>query len=293
MSTQREVRYLQATEVRAKGGSGDADPLRIEGYAAVYGRAAQLPGFQERIQPNAFKRAVETRQDVVCLFNHDSNLILGRTTAGTLRLSQDDRGLHYECDLPNTQAGRDTHESIKRGDINGCSFAFTVPADGQRWSEQEGEDGEYFIMRDLVDLNLHDVSPVTYPTYAGTNVYARSTEGIEPPAELRSAVDNKNAAKRGMMDMKAIDVPAKKENPVDPTQNAAPQEAETRPYASASDVPDNVPAAHKKQFMEVFNSAHAAAKKDGKSKEEADKSAFAQAWGVINKAEKKSLIRSY
>lgn len=284
MSTQREVRYLEATEVRAKGGSSDADPLRLEGYAAVFNRTAKLPKFREQVKPGAFTRAIRDGQDVVCLFNHNSNIPLGRTSAGTLRLSQDDRGLHYEVDLPNTQGGRDTHESVKRGDINGCSFAFTVPDGGQEWSEQE-ENGVYYVMRSLTDLNLHDVSPVTYPTYAGTEVYARSEEMADAPVELRSAVEAKNN-ERGMMDMKAIDVPAKKEQPYDPTDNT-PEKApvsETRPYAKPGDVPENVPAAHKAQFMEVFNSAHAAAKKDGKSDKDADASAFAQAWGVINKA---------
>ncbi|VVB52208.1 Caudovirus prohead serine protease [uncultured archaeon] len=284
MSTQREVRYLEATEVRAKGGSPEDPTLRIEGYAAVFNRTAKLPKYRENIKPGAFTRAIRDAQDVVCLFNHNSNLVLGRTTSGTLRLSQDDRGLHYECDMPNTQTGRDTHESIKRGDINGCSFAFTVPDGGQEWSEQE-ESGVYYIQRNLTDLNLHDVSPVTYPTYGGTDVYARSEETCEAPAELRSAVDQKNA-ERGMMDMKAIDVPAKKEQPFDPTSAVASTnegETEKRPYSKPSDVPENVPAAHKAQFMEVFNSAHAAAKKDGKSDKDADASAFAQAWGVINK----------
>jgi HK97 family phage prohead protease len=281
MSTQREVRYLVATEVRAVGGSGDADPLRIEGYAATFNNTAQLPGFREEIKPGAFTRAINEKQDVVCLFNHDSNLVLGRTTSGTLRLSSDARGLHYVCDLPNTQAGRDTHESIKRGDINGCSFAFTVPADGQRWSEAQEGDGDYFIKRELVDLDIHDVSPVTYPAYGGTSVYARSTDACEAPAEMRSAVENKNKERRAMMDAKVIDVPP-----------AEAEKIEHRPYKSVDELPDNVPAAHKKQFLEVFNSAHAKAKKDGKSDKDAEASAFAQAWGVINKAEKKSLIRA-
>lgn len=187
----REVRFLQATEVRAKGGSGDSDPLRIEGYASVFNINAQLPGFQERMQNGAFSRAVEKPQDVVCLFNHDANIVLGRTTSGTLRLLQDDKGLFYTCDLPNTQSGRDIHESIKRGDINGCSFAFTIPEGGQDWSEGRASDGSYFIQRTISDVDLLDVSPVTYPCYTGTSVDARCAEA---PVELRSAVAAKNEA---------------------------------------------------------------------------------------------------
>lgn len=192
MSTKREVRFLKSTEVRAIGGSGDADPIRIEGYASVFNTPTQLPGFRERVLPGAFTRAVDQKQDVVCLFNHDANFVLGRTTAGTLTLRQDDKGLFYTCDLPNTQVGRDTHTSIQRGDINGCSFAFMIPDGGQDWSEQRDGDGTYYILRDISDVDLMDVSPVTYPQYSGTNVVARCTEAIEAPIELRSAVEAKN-----------------------------------------------------------------------------------------------------
>lgn len=187
----REVRFLQATEVRAKGGSDASDPRLIEGYASVFNVNAQLPGFQERMKNGAFTRAVDTRQDVVCLFNHDANYVLGRTTSGTLRIMQDDKGLFYSCDLPNTQAARDLHESIKRGDINGCSFAFTIPEGGQDWSEGRASDGTYFIQRTISDVDLLDVSPVTHPCYSGTSVDARCAEA---PVELRSAVASKNEA---------------------------------------------------------------------------------------------------
>lgn len=187
-----ETRILQSHELRAVGGTGDSDPLRIEGYAAVFNVQAQLPGFQERMKPGAFTRAIDQKQDVVCLFNHDQNFVLGRTTSGTLRLSQDARGLHYSCDLPNTQTARDIHESIRRGDVNGCSFAFTIPDGGQEWSENTTSDGAYFVQRDISNVNLHDVSPVTYPCYNGTNVQARTAD---VPMELRSAVDAKNKAR--------------------------------------------------------------------------------------------------
>jgi HK97 family phage prohead protease len=195
MSNTREVRFLKATEVRAIGGSGDADPLRIEGYASVFNIPAQIGSgpnqFREVIRSGAFTRALSEGQDVVCLFNHNENMVLGRTTSGTLSLKQDQHGLWYSCQLPNTTTARDIHESIKRKDINGCSFAFTIPDGGQDWSEQRDPGGSYFIQRDITDLDLIDVSPVTHPAYGGTEVWARS---IEVPVELRSAVDAKNAA---------------------------------------------------------------------------------------------------
>ena len=262
----REVRISSLPEIRAMGGTGDADPLRVEGYAAVFGVNAQLPGFRERVKAGAFTNSIEKKADVCFLFNHDSNLLLGRTTTGSLTLRQDGKGLAYSCVLPNTQTARDVHELIKAGLITGCSFAFTIRENGQEWSESRDDDGTYFIQREISDTNLMDVSCVTWPCYSGTEVYARAC--AEPPIELRSAVEAKN---------KAFEIPV-----------IIPPSVEKRPYASVADVPDSVPAAHKKQWMEVWNSVYAAAVKDGKSAKDAETAAFTQANGVIKKAEAKS-----
>lgn len=250
-----EIRVLASTEVRAMGGSGDADPLRIEGYAAVFNTNAQLPGFQERMRSGAFTRAVGEKHDVVCLFNHNPDVVLGRTTSGTLRIAQDAKGLHFACDLPNTSYARDIHTMISRGDVNGCSFAFTIPDGGQEWSEARDTDGHYFVQRDISDVDLIDVSPVTHPCYKGTEVNARTS--AEVPMELRAAVDAKNAAL------------------------IAPPTVEKRPYSTVADVPDSVPAADKKQWMEVWNSVYKKELAGGKSAKDAESSAFQQANGVI------------
>ena len=99
------VAELRFTEVRAS--ATPSGKPRIEGYAATFNNPTQLPGFREVIKPGAFTRAIDEQHDCVCLFNHDQNNVLGRTTSGTLRLDQDSLGLHYVCDLPNTQAARD------------------------------------------------------------------------------------------------------------------------------------------------------------------------------------------
>jgi uncharacterized protein len=181
-----ELRHVKA-ELRA---SKTGKP-QIFGYAATFNVNAQLPGFRECIRAGAFTRAIRDNQDVVALFNHDANLVLGRTTSGTLRLKQDAKGLYYTCDLPDTEAGRNAHTSIQRGDINGCSFAFKMVEGGQKWSEGRAADGSFFVQREITDCDLLDVSPVTYPCYSGTAVDARAVAQVPP--ELRSAVDTKNA----------------------------------------------------------------------------------------------------
>lgn len=146
----------------------------IGGYAAVYYRDGDpttefelWPGVRERVVPGAFDRAIRERQDVRGLFNHDPNHVLGRVQSGTLALSADGIGLRYELTLPDTQSGRDVAVMIERGDVSGSSFAFNVVK--QSWVR-----GDDFDVRELADLDLFDVSPVTFPAYTGTSVGIRA-----------------------------------------------------------------------------------------------------------------------
>jgi HK97 family phage prohead protease len=136
--------------------------FRFTGYAAKFQtRSHDLGGFKETIQAGAFGRAINEGQDVRALINHDAGLILGRTTSGTLKLSEDSTGLHYEVDAPDTSYARDLAESMKRGDVTQSSFGFRVREDD--W-QREGRGR----LRTLIDVDLLDVSPVTYPAYEDT-----------------------------------------------------------------------------------------------------------------------------
>jgi HK97 family phage prohead protease len=175
--------------MRAAGGSGDADALRIEGYAAVFDGEFHHPaGFVESIKRGAFSRALAEKQDVRALINHDANMILGRTKNGTVRLRQDSKGLWFSVDLPNTQVARDLHASISRGDIDQCSFSFKPLK--ETWGDRKQADGSYVATRLVEDLDLFDVSAVTYPAYATTSVQANS---VEVPAEVRQLVEQHNS----------------------------------------------------------------------------------------------------
>jgi HK97 family phage prohead protease len=160
---------------------------------ALVGRAASfnvlspnLQGFRERIAPGAFTRSLAKQVDIKCLLNHDPSLILGRTKSGTLKVWQDDRGLNYRCQLDhNQQMHRDLHSAIKRGDLDQCSFSFSLAdGDGDFWDEGE-ENGERFVRRTLRNLDLLDVSPVTFPYYdseGATAVAARHAGGVTDAA---------------------------------------------------------------------------------------------------------------
>jgi len=175
-----ERRYFSATEVRLK---DDAESNAITGYAAVFDKWSEDLGFfKEKIEPGAFGRTIKNA-DVRALINHDPNLIIGRTKNDTLRLWEDDKGLGYEVDLPNTSYASDLRESISRRDITQNSFGFQTVQD--EWSD----DGK---RRTLLEVKLFDISPVTFPAYRQTNVKIRLQEmGIDydglGAALLRSA----------------------------------------------------------------------------------------------------------
>jgi hypothetical protein len=151
------------TEVRA---NDTGNGWKLTGYAAVFDSEASLGNFTERIARGAFRKVLKRAElDVAALFNHDQNLILGRTTNGTLTLREDPRGLVYEVDVADTSYGRDLKVLLERGDVTQSSFAFRVKSDGQQWSE--GEDGT--LIRTITEFDdLLDVSPVVYPAYADT-----------------------------------------------------------------------------------------------------------------------------
>ncbi len=142
----------------------------ITGYAAVYDRLSlDLGGFREMIKPGAFDKVLARqrgKQDVVALFNHDSNIVLGRTSSGTLELSSDSKGLRYEVTPPATRA--DIVELIARRDVRGSSFSFAISPGGDAWSSDDK--GSIRSVREV--SGLFDVSAVLNPAYPDSSVQA-------------------------------------------------------------------------------------------------------------------------
>ena len=141
----------------------------ITGYASVFwnpedSRTQFTMGerFVERIMPGAFDATLVSDAEVVALFNHDPSLLLGRRSAGTLRLSVDKRGLRYEIDQGETQISRDVAAMQERRDVIGSSFGFLVDDETSR------QEGKTFV-REINSVTLRDVGPVTFPAYSGTN----------------------------------------------------------------------------------------------------------------------------
>jgi HK97 family phage prohead protease len=180
----------------------------IIGYAAVYNRLSlDLGGFREEILPGAFDKILNRQRgksDVVALFNHDSNIVLGRTSSGTLELSSDTKGLRYVVTPPVSRA--DVMELIQRRDVRGSSFAFTVDKSGEGF--RQGEDGK--AVRQIREVSgLYDVGPVLVPAYPATSasvamrsyeawLASQETPAIEERAEDRKALAEWVAKSRGI-----------------------------------------------------------------------------------------------
>jgi HK97 family phage prohead protease len=143
--------------------TGSGGKTTVAGYAAVFGEETDIGGyFREVIAKGAFTNALRTA-DVRAYFDHDSGRVLGRSSAGTLRLKEDNKGLAVEIDLPDTTDGRDVKTLIERGDINGMSFGFIV-------TKQEWDETGDIPLRTILALELYEVSIVAIPAYSGTNI---------------------------------------------------------------------------------------------------------------------------
>lgn len=167
---EKEIRYYP-TELRIERRK-DGTAL-VEGHAAVFNETSEnLGGFTEIIHEGAFDEVLN--DDVRALFNHDSNLILGRSPK-TLDLSIDERGLVFKYESPDTTYARDLLVSLERGDVTQSSFGFRIASvDGAEWEENE-ETGA--LTRHIKKISrLYDVSPVTFPAYPQTDVAKRSLE---------------------------------------------------------------------------------------------------------------------
>lgn len=167
----KEIRAMETVK------AVDDEQMIVEGYALRFNTLSNdLGGFVEEISPEALKDA--DLSDVRCYFDYDTSKVLGRTTSETLELKVDDEGLYFRCQLPNTSYAKDVYESIRRGDINQCSFGFILDEDGDTFEKRE--DG--LFKRTLNKIkSLWDVSIVSVPAYNDTQVAPalRSIEAIK------------------------------------------------------------------------------------------------------------------
>lgn len=177
----RKLFFESSLETRQNTES-DSTSLGVSGYAAKYNtRSQKIYDFYEEIKPGAFSSALEPSADVRMFWNHNSSEVLGRTVADTLSLRSDSCGLGFDAVFPSWAERH--YESIKRGDVTGVSFAFRTIKD--IWERLNDDTW----LRSLVELELYEISPVTFPAYIDTSVSARNYEKI---VQSRQASDLHN-----------------------------------------------------------------------------------------------------
>lgn len=163
---QRYIPFRENVTTRSEG-----EAKTVEGYFAVYGDVYELwPGATESIAPGAFTESISG--DVRALYNHNDDLVLGRTSAGTLELREDSHGLWGKISInPNDAEAMNAYARIERGDISGASFGFNIEAEETDYRE----DGT--IHWTITAVNpLYEVSPCAFPAYEATSIHARKDE---------------------------------------------------------------------------------------------------------------------
>jgi len=194
-------RRTMPVEIRAKNEEESAAPC-IRGHAAVFNTPSELLAgcFREVISPGAFAEAFK-EYDTRALFNHNPNFVLGRASAGTLRMQEDADGLAIEIDPPDTSFARDLEVSMRRGDIKEMSFGFSVAENGQRWERDPDGSGNW--TRTITKFErIYDVSPVTYPAYTETDCAMRSLDAAKSASDT-PPVDDEIAMRRLKIELEA------------------------------------------------------------------------------------------
>lgn len=150
-------------------GTLQASGKTLHGYAAVFNSEANLGTFSEVIRPGAFAKSLATGSNIRALYQHDGTALLGTTRGGTLQLREDAKGLAFTLALPDTSHGRDLAILVDRGDVAGCSFGFRVAPGGDRWEERGST-----MVRELLDVDLAEITLTSDPAYQDTSVALRS-----------------------------------------------------------------------------------------------------------------------
>ncbi len=165
----KESRSFAGVQLRAE------NAFAITGIAAAYNvKSSDLGGFREIIAPGAFTDSLRA-DDQVCFFNHNPDQILGRKKSGTLTITDTDAGLSFRCMLDRSNpTHQSVYASIQRGDVEGCSFSFSILPDGDEWAEEQSSKT---VVRTLRKVKLFELGPVVFPAYPqGTSVGARAEQ---------------------------------------------------------------------------------------------------------------------
>lgn len=158
-------------EIRASGTLKANGNKTLTGHCAVFNSEAIIGDFIEIIRPGAFAKSLASGSNIRALYHHQGDALLGTTRGGTLKLSEDSHGLKFELALPDTTHGRDLAILVDRGDVAGASFGFKVRDGGDRWEERGNQ-----LVRELLDLELYEITLTHDPAYQDTTIAMRSRD---------------------------------------------------------------------------------------------------------------------
>lgn len=187
----KEIRTL---DVAIEARSNENEPLKVRGLAIAYDKMSEDLGFREVVQKGALKRALSKQPDILALYEHNSQNLLARTSNGTLKTEETERGLEVEIELPETTLGKDLGVLVANRTLSKMSFAFSLESrDSSEWSQTDnGED-----LRTIKHIdNLYEVSLVSTPAYSDTTVAMRCLGNCKKEAEERTAEQTKQLKER-------------------------------------------------------------------------------------------------
>lgn len=188
-----EKRNLTTNSVEIR--EDDEGKRTLTGYAIKWEMKSVTMGwrrFREQFKRGAFTESL-TNEDQLALWSHDTSKVLGRTKNGTLRLFEDEVGLRFELDLLDTTLGDDAYKTIKRGDVDGVSFGFSMLK--QEWDEADPDN----VIRTITKAKLLEISPVAFPAYPDSEVSARSSDPYE-----QHVLEKRNEQRRKRLYLKTL-----------------------------------------------------------------------------------------
>lgn len=181
---------MQDAKVRERDGK-----RYLEGYFAVFNRDYYVfSDWVESIAPGAFRSSIEDGEDIKILWNHNHDIVLGSTAAKTASLREDNVGLFGSVLInEDDQDAKNAYARVNRGDVDGCSIGFMIKRQEESW------EGDLYRTR-LLDLQLYEASPCTFPAYTDTSINARTAAGYsEAKAQYERALQEKTNTWREQM----------------------------------------------------------------------------------------------
>ncbi|MDM0720356.1 HK97 family phage prohead protease [Clostridium perfringens] len=181
---QKEIRKFIATDLETRTEENSNERI-ISGYINKFNSRSQYMGFYEEVAKGAFDKTLADGHNIYAMYNHNSDMILGSTRSGSLRLNVDNIGLHFELRInPNISYASDIAELVKSGDLEGCSFGFWVTDDEWTYTEDKID------LRIIKELELIEVTITPFPAYLDSEASCRSFElhnkEVENANELRN-----------------------------------------------------------------------------------------------------------